>query len=155
MRLEPLLKQESTLVLSGLADRDAVLTALAEHAHGRLTDVPTPVLLEALLDRERSYPTSTPEAVAFPHAILKEIDETVLVAAKLDPAVDFGAGGGHPPVALVFAMFGSAAKPFQHVQLLARLARICRWRGALEQIGRASDADDLRERLIAEDRAHA
>ena len=153
MRLEPLLDAANTLVLTGCPDRDAVLRRLAEHAHGRIGAIPSDGLYEALLDRERRYPTSTPEGVAFPHAMLEEIGETLLIVARLTPPVAFRPGE-HGPIRLVFGIFGSASKPFQHVQLLARLAMIVRTKAARERLCAASDGAALFGALLEEDRAH-
>lgn len=153
MRLEPLLDAANTLVLADCSDRDTVLRRLAEHAHARLESIPAESLYEALQDRERRYPTSTPEGVAFPHAMLEEIDQTLVIAARLEPPVAFRPGE-HRPIRLVFGIFGSASKPFQHVQLLARLAMVVRTKAARERLVGAPDAASLYTALIEEDRAH-
>lgn len=153
MRLEPLLDAANTLVLTGCEDRDTVLRRLAEHAQSRIGAVPGEGLYEALLDRERRYPTSTPEGVAFPHAMLEEIEDTLLIVARLQPPVEFRPGE-HRAIRLVFGIFGSAGKPFQHVQLLARLAMIVRTKAARERLFGATDASSLHAALIEEDRAH-
>lgn len=153
MRIEPLLVPERVVLLSGLSERDGVLRELAAVASSGLPDRSDDELYEALHERERRYPTSTPEGVAFPHAMLEGIESTVLVAAVVRPSVDFRPGE-HPPVDLAFAMFGSSAEPFQHVRLLARLARVCRGDGALDRFRSASDEGAFLEALIDEDRAH-
>ena len=154
MRLEPLLDAGNVLVLRDCRDRDEVLRRLAEHAGGRIAGVPVEGLYESLLDRERRYPTSTPEGVAFPHAMLEQIDQTMVIAARLEPPVGFRPGE-HGPIGLVFGIFGSAGRPFQHVQLLARLAMIVRTKAARERLCSVAEAGDLHRALIEEDRAHA
>ncbi|GAB4552072.1 MAG: hypothetical protein Tsb0013_14280 [Phycisphaerales bacterium] len=153
MRIEPLLAPERVVVLTDASDRDDVLRGLARIAATGLPERGEEELFEALLEREKRYPTSTPEGVAFPHAMLDGVDATVLVAAAVRPAVDFRPGE-HPAVDLAFAMIGSVAEPFQHVQLLARLARVCRGSGALDSFRAAKDAQSLFEALVEEDRAH-
>lgn len=154
MRLEPLLLPENTLLIQGCAERDDVLRRLADHAGGRIPSVGGEGLFAALLDREKRYPTSTPEGVAFPHAMLEEIEDTLVLAAVLDPPVDFRPGE-HPPIRLVFGIFGSASRPFQHVQLLARLAMIVRTEAARQRLFATGDGASLHQALIEEDRAHA
>ncbi|MCZ7597292.1 MAG: PTS sugar transporter subunit IIA [Gammaproteobacteria bacterium] len=46
--------------------------------------------MQRLMAREKQMPTSTPEGVAFPHALAAEIDKTHVAAALLKPGVDFG-----------------------------------------------------------------
>ncbi|MCA9310903.1 MAG: PTS sugar transporter subunit IIA, partial [Phycisphaerales bacterium] len=99
------------------------------------------------------HPTSTPEGVAFPHAMLPAIKKTIIIPAILRPPVDFGVRS-HPAASLIFCMFGDSNEPFSHVRLLARLARIAHSPGALDRLRAATDAADLYSILVAEDRAH-
>jgi PTS system nitrogen regulatory IIA component len=154
MRLEPLLQPDRTHIVTDCTDLSGVLRTLAERAHESLRQIPAETLHQALMDREKRYPTTTPEGVAFPHAMLSEISDTLVIVAVLRPSVAFNESS-HPPVQLVFGMFGSAAKPFQHVRLLARLARIVKAEPARQRLIRAGDAAALYDALIAEDRAHA
>ncbi len=153
MRLEPILKPSLTILIEGAADRDDVLKRLAAAAASHAPEHTEVELLEALLAREAQTPTATPEGVAFPHAMLPEVDETLLLVARLKPAVSFG-GGDLPAPDLIFCMIGSATKPWEHVRLLARLARVARGPGALERLRTAPDAAAMYEALIEEDRAH-
>lgn len=158
MRLEPILQPESALVIEDAADRDAVLAALADAAGRSLAgersaDDWRTRILSALVERENQMPTTTPEGVAFPHAILPDVDRTVLLIARLKPAVKFG-GQDMPAPDIVFCMVGSASKPWEHVRLLARLARVARAAGALDRLRAADTAESLYARLLDEDRSH-
>ena len=51
-------------------------------------------------------------------------------------------------------MVGSDDRPWEHVRLLARLARIVKSPGAHERLCEATDAADLHARLVREDRVH-
>ncbi len=154
MRLESYLSQERTVVIESAADRSAVFRKIAEAASKAAGGAPpAEALVEALEQREAQMPTSTPEGVAFPHALLPDFEQTLIVAARLAPGVGFG-GKGHPPSDLVFAMFGSSAKPWEHVRLLARLARVARGPGALARLRKTADAEALYSALIDEDRTH-
>ncbi|MCA9293255.1 MAG: PTS sugar transporter subunit IIA [Phycisphaerales bacterium] len=153
MRLEPLLKPELVLVLEGLSDKESVLHALANAALGSLNGVDQTALERELAERERRYPTSTPDGVAFPHAMLPGIQNTVVVAALLRPGVSFGVES-HPAADIVFGTFGCSEKPFGHVRLLARLARIARGPGALDRLRAVGDGAALFKQLVDEDRLH-
>jgi nitrogen PTS system EIIA component len=153
MRLEPLLNPELVVVLSDPGDKDAVLRALAQAARRVLPHISEEDLVTELADRERRHSTSTPEGVAFPHAMLDEIESTVVVPALLRPGVSFGSEN-HPPSDLVFGMFGCAERPFSHVRLLARLARLSRGPGALDRMRAAGSPEDLYKVLVEEDRRH-
>lgn len=153
MRLEPILDPALTLVPAGLKTRDEVLAMIANLGHQRFKTVPAAALLTAFKDRESKFPTGTPEGVAFPHALLPEITQNALVAAILRPAVKWS-GKVHPPQDVIFGILGNSDTPWEHVRLLARLARIARGAGALDRLRAASDGKDLHRRLIEEDRLH-
>jgi PTS system nitrogen regulatory IIA component len=154
MRLEPLLKPELVMVMDGADGCEDVLNALAERASSALPGLDRQRLNEELIDRERRIPTSTPEGVAFPHAMVPEIEETIVVPALVRGGVSFGVET-HPKSDIVFGMFGCSEKPFAHVRLLARLARIARGPGALDRFRKCNAPEELFEALVAEDRRHA
>jgi len=153
MRLESYISSSRTLAIHDAPGRDEVLSRVAEAAAAALPEVDQQTLQEALLDRERQMPTSTPEGVGFPHALLPGIRETIVVAATVKPGVSFGVED-HPPVDLIFAMFGSSGKPWEHVRLLARLARIARAHGAIDRLRAPEDAQGFYEAILEEDRSH-
>jgi len=154
MRLESLLRPDLTLWIRDAADRDAVLLELARAATEQIPEATVADLHRALLDRESQMPTSTEEGVAFPHAMLDQIQQTVLLTALIEPPVPFRGDGEHS-VSLAFCMFGSPERPWEHVRLLARLARVARAPGALDRLRTAKDQKELYERMVEEDRAHA
>jgi len=153
MALDKVFTPTRALVARDVGSRDELLEQVAELAAASLNGVSSETLLSALQSREEQMPTSTPEGVAFPHALLPEIEGSAVVVALAPEGVRFSKRD-HPPVTLAMAMFGSSAEPWEHVRLLARLARIARGEGALERIQEASDAQDLYDRIMAEDRAH-
>ena len=151
MRLEHFLDAERTVVLTGVGSSAELLNRLASVASEAGVD--GAALESALAEREEQMPTSTPEGVAFPHALLAGLDETIVIAARVPDGVVMGKGD-HPPADIVFCMVGAADKPWDHVRLLARLARIARGPGALDRLRKANDAAGFYEALVAEDRSH-
>jgi len=152
MRLEEHLKPQHMLILEDVADREALLQALAHKAAEAFPQLSEAQLLRALEEREAQAPTSTPEGVGFPHALLPEVQETAILVARLPRGVQLSQE--HPPVDLAFCMIGAAEAPWRHVRLLARLARLARAEGALERFRKAATPEELYEALLAEDRAH-
>lgn len=153
MRLEPILSPDLTFIIEGAADRDAVLMRFAEVAAKRSEVHSAEAIYGALQAREQQTPTATEEGVAFPHAMLGGLEQTLLIVARLKPAVSFG-GTDLPAPDLVFCMIGSTEKPWEHVRLLARLARIARGAGGLDRLRKAHTSDELFAALVEEDRAH-
>ena len=153
MRLEPILKPDLTLCVDDVADRDDLLHRLAKIASSQIPTQSVESIFHALEAREEQTPTATSEGVAFPHAMLDDVGETLLIVMKLTSGVSF-TSSDLPASDIIFCMIGSAGKPWAHVRLLARLARIARGVGALDRLRAATTADELFERLIEEDRAH-
>lgn len=153
MHIESLISESRTLIITSERTREGVLRRIAGAASGALEGRTEDFLLGELVDRERRYPTCTPEGVAFPHAMLKGVQQNVLVVASVRPGVDFGVSG-YAPVTLAFGLFGDESRPFEHVKILARLARIARAPRAIARLTGCTDAHALYEQLIAEDRSH-
>ncbi len=153
VHIEPLLHEETSLIIHGERRREDVLRHLAVAAAHEISHLGEEELFRLLLERERQYPTCTPEGVAFPHAMVKELDKSLLVIARLEPGVDFRVAN-FPPVEIVFGVFSPVSRPFEHVRVLARLARIARAPGAIERLSSCRNSIILYNQLIAEDRAH-
>ncbi len=154
MVVEPYLRPDLTLVYEGPLSRGELFDRLCSAVDSLLPAVDGAQLRELLDRREKQSPTSTPEGVAFPHAMSPEIDKTFVVAVRVSGGgVTFGAAA-HPPADLVFALFGSSKNPWDHVRLLARLARLVHTDTARQRLRSTETAEDLYDALIAEDRAH-
>jgi len=153
MKIEPLIRPELTLVIETAKKRDELLGKLADHIAEQVEQIDGTALEAALIEREEQAPTSTPEGVAFPHAMYEGAEDTFVAAARLRKGVSFG-HKGHPPVDLVFVLVGPPDSAWQHVSILARLARICHTPGALDCLREADDGQALYDCLRAEDQRH-
>jgi PTS system fructose-specific IIA component len=153
MALRPYIRPELTFVMESVPSRDVLFSHFVDRVVKLLPGVDANGLRQRLIDRERQMPTSTPEAVAFPHGISPEIDRTWIAVARIAQGVDFGAED-HPRARLVFCMFGSSRDPWEHVRLLARLSRICHTERARNRLRAAADDASLYQALLEEDAAH-
>ena len=154
MALEPHIRPELSYVLDSVSSRQDLFRMFSHAVADLLPAVDGASLFDALVKREGKLPTSTPEGVAFPHALTPEIERTLIVVAHVHGGVDFGVQG-HPRSDLVFCMFGCSRDPWEHVRLLARLARICRSEASRNRLRAARDGREFYDRLIEEDRGHA
>lgn len=154
MRLASYLTADRVFIFEKIADRDALLRALAREAAAFVPSHDSDELYQSLRTREEQMPTSTPEGVAFPHALLADSTETIVLAARVSPPIAMG-GPTQPATDIVFCMVGSAQRPWDHVRLLARLARIARGEGALGRLRKAGTPAELHAALMKEDEAHA
>ncbi|KAF0846412.1 PTS fructose transporter subunit IIABC [Nocardia caishijiensis] len=103
------------------ADKQSVITALADKlaANGRATDAAA--VSEAALNREAQSATGLPGGIAIPHCRVGAVTAPSLAFARLAPAVDFGAPDG--PADLVFLIAAPEGAGADHMKLLSALAR--------------------------------
>lgn len=153
MKLSPLIRPELALVLEGVSSRDALLGKLADHIATVEPEIEATALEAALAEREAQGPTSTPEGVAFPHAMYAGAERTLMAAARVKGGVDFGRKD-HPPCDIIFALVGPPESAWEHVSILARLARICHTPGALRCLRGAGTPEALYGCLTEEDERH-
>ena len=107
----------------------------------------------ALLLRESKGATATPEGVALPHAMMEKMSRSFVAAMRLKGKVDFHSERCGP-CDLVFVLVGPRNTAWEHVRILARIARVCSAPGALANLRKAKSAGDLYERLMKEDARH-
>lgn len=153
--LEPYIREKLTFVLKDVkGGRDELFGVLSAAVDDLIPELDRKSLVERLIEREKQHSTATPEGVAFPHALSPEIDTTLVLPVKVTPGIDFGGAPTNPPSDLIFCMFGPTSDPWQHVRLLARLARIVRSEDSRARLRAATDASDLFQRLLTEDRSY-
>ncbi len=149
MKLSTQISRELVWVLEGGGDRDDFLDELSRHIAEIEGEVGSDKLLSGLITRECKGATSTPEGVAFPHAMIEGISRTFVVAALVKGGIEFG--GGHCASDIIFVLIGPPDAAWEHISTLARLARICHSTGALERFRGASSGDNLYEMICDED----
>ncbi|WP_280221233.1 PTS fructose transporter subunit IIABC [Nocardia neocaledoniensis] len=103
------------------ADKNAVITALADTlaTAGRASDAAG--VTRAALDREAQSATGLPGGIAIPHCRSAAVTRASLAFARLSPKVDFGAPDG--PADLVFLIAAPEGAGAEHMKLLSSLAR--------------------------------
>lgn len=153
MQLSEFLDPDLIFVLEDVSTHEALIERLAAAAGKALPGAGADRIAAALREREEQSPTSTPEGVGFPHALLPQLERTIVIVARLPKGVP-SAVEDHPPVDLVFCIVGGSEEPWRHVRLLARIARVARGPGALKRFRSAESAEALLEALREEDRTH-
>ena len=103
------------------ADKEAVITRLADvlASGGRVGDARA--LERAALARESQSATGLPGGIAIPHCRSAAVKQPSIGFARLRPAVDFGAPDG--PADLVFLIAAPDGAGSEHMTLLSGLAR--------------------------------
>ena len=153
MRIEPLLSERNCLVMRDAPTAEVVFARVAEAAAAVLGRADAEEIRAGLEAREAEVPTTTPEGVAFPHTVIPGLERPALVVAAIDPPVRVHAMDS-AATSLVMCLVGSREQPFEHVRLLARLARVVRSPEARARLASAGECGTLLARLIEEDRSH-
>ncbi len=134
--------------------RDQLLAELARRFALVEPSVSEAQVLDTLKARECQGSTATPEGVAFPHAIRSDISRQVIGVVTLSTPVEFPCTAGPVGVRLVLVMFGSTDRPMEHIQTLARLARLAADPDRRERLLQAADEAQLLAALEDEGQRH-
>ena len=136
----------SRILLQGRAlGKEDVLTELAQLLGEGDASLAKQVL-GGLLDREDVMSTGIGHGIAIPHARLAAITEMKLALARYPHGVSFRSLDDQP-VLLAFGVIGPPAEADRHVKLLARIARLVKQPGAVQEMLRAPTADAVVEIL--------
>jgi PTS system nitrogen regulatory IIA component len=153
MRLSDHLREN--LVVHGLEASD---TLAALKAFGTLFERAGLVasgeeVARALEAREAAHTTCMGEGVAVPHATIPELEEMVLLVATMATPVPFGPPDTDP-VGLFFVLLSPSGEEGSHIKLLARICRLVRHPGTLDELQNASGGKDLLQALLRVDSRH-
>lgn len=138
------------LVRPAVASAEDLLRLLARRAQqeGHVT----PTFEEALLARERAFPTGLPlpDPAALPHADPEHVLRPGLAVALLDPPVEFGEMGGQDRrVGCGLAVLLLVTTPQAQVEVLGRVLAALQQPDRAQRLAGAADADDLASRFGA------
>jgi len=135
---------------SGLAP---VVRALADHLDEHVAGVSRSALEEALLEREKAHTTAMGEGVAVPHATVPGLEEPILFVARARDPVPFGPPESEP-VWIFFVLLSPPGRAREHIKLLARICRLVRHPGFLDDLRNAESSDEILGVIEAVDAQH-
>jgi mannitol/fructose-specific phosphotransferase system IIA component (Ntr-type) len=118
--------------------------ALCLQNAGVLDEAGNKLLIKKLEEREKLSTTGVGEGMAIPHASLDGFPETVIALGIVPDGVDF-ASVDNQKVNVVFMIVGSQAVPRLHIQILARIVRLCRKKGLMEELLAAKTQEEIIE----------
>ena len=131
------------VLLEGRArDKRGVLRELAEVLSEGSGDDQVQAVLAGLTERENVMSTGIGHGIAIPHARLAGAGELKLALVLYPAGIDFEALDGKP-IHAAFGVVGPPEGTGQHVKLLARIARLVKETGALDEVLGASDAETV------------
>ncbi len=125
-------------VFQVISERLAAISGLDERA-----------ILETLRQRERLGTTGVGQGIAIPHGRIAGLERLVGLFAKLARPVDFEAMDGQP-VDMVFVLLAPEDAGADHLQALARIARLFRNAGLAQMLRQTEDEATLYAILTTE-----
>ena len=139
MNIESLLDRRAITPKVSASNKRQALSLVAEMAARRF-DLDAGEVLDALMAREAVGSTGVGSGVAVPHARLKRLDKMRGVFLRLETPIGFDAVDDQP-VDLIFALLAPEAAGSEHLQALARVARLLRRADLREQLRQAHSID--------------
>jgi len=155
LRLSELLTADRILVPIQAQSKDGVLRELVEFlvggnggAGGAGVAGAAPDVLQAVMERERQFPTGIGYGVAVPHGKTPALANLVAVAGTARSPVPYETVDGEP-VRLFFLLAGPESQAGAHVKALSRISRLVRREPIRSRLVAASSADEF-YRIICE-----
>jgi nitrogen PTS system EIIA component len=152
-------RQRIRMTVSSLITPDAVIGSLKGNGKkqvlqevsshlARISGLTERGIFETLLQRERLGTTGIGQGIAIPHGRIAGLDRLVGLFAKLSRPVDFEALDGEP-VDLVFVLLAPEDAGADHLQALARIARLFRVSDVVNKLRQTDDSAALYAILTA------
>lgn len=141
MELKSLVRPSSVLADLKAKSKKQLLHDLADVA-ARESEIPQRVIFEALLQRERLGATGVGRGIAIPHCRLSDVEEMVVVFARLETAIPFDSVDGEP-VDLVFLIVAPELAGADHLKALACISRAMRDAKLVKKLRAARDKSAL------------
>ncbi len=153
MRLGAFLREDFVLLGLGARDVEGVVRELSEGA-SRAGIGPVSAIEEKLLERERLHPTVMGSGLAIPHATVPGLDAPVIGVARAGgEPIEFGSAE-QEPVRVFFVLLSPPGREREHVKLLARICRLVRHEGFMEELGEAETGASVVEIIQRIDDQH-
>lgn len=144
---------EPYLCVTGLIvqNRDRLFQRIAKLVAKRNKALTAEVVLDRLEHRERQAPTIVGGGVAIPHAFVPDLEHPIVGALSLKRVVPFSSEP-EGRVKTVFFLVGNETKPQHHIQILARIARLCSTPEFLDAFGGSKTNRELYKTVLQWDK---
>jgi PTS system nitrogen regulatory IIA component len=145
--------------LSGLLPRSAVSARLSANSKrqaltlageiaARNAGLPAAVVQSVLMEREAAGSTGVGDGVALPHGRVAGLSRLQASFIRLDAPIPFGSLDDQPVDLLCVLLVPAETSGAEHIQALAKLARVLRQPRLREQIRKAQSADAIHALLV-------
>lgn len=153
MRLSEFLRSDFVLARLEATDVDGVVREVSAKAAAAGV-APEEVVAQKLLEREKLHSTVMGSGLAIPHATVPGLEHPVVGVALAREPVLFGADDSEP-VRVFVVLLSPPGSEREHVKILARICRLMRHEGFLEQLEEAQDDEGILRVIETIDAQHA
>jgi mannitol/fructose-specific phosphotransferase system IIA component (Ntr-type) len=153
MRLRDYLQDDLIIVGLEAGSRNELLDAVQEHLESLGLVSKDWEVSAALRAREEAHTTILGQGVAIPHATLAALDEVLLMVVVAESPVPFGVGEDDT-VDIFFVLLSPRGREGNHIKILARICRLARHPGFLDNLRGAAHRDQVRDVLLRVDSEH-
>ena len=153
MRLQRFLRPD--LVLTDLQGSDVqdVIHRISLHLEAEGAVASRDEVEKGLIAREEAHSTAMGHGMALPHATIQGLPEPVLMVALAPEPVQFGPPDTDP-VRVFFVLLSPPGHEGEHIKLLARICRLVRHPGFIEDLQGAEDGNAAVEVIERIDELH-
>ena len=142
LQLSTVLNQECTRAGVHCQSKKRALEIISELAAKQLS-LPSQVVFEAILTREKMGSTGIGNGIAIPHAKTDAIDHSAISIARLVHPVDWGSLDGQPVDLVIMLTLNAQQGADEHLRIFSRLARRMMYDEFRQQLRQAPNAAAL------------
>lgn len=147
LRISDFIDTENIFLGISLKSKEDILRFISDKSkeNGLISDAD--VLFDGFVKREESMSTGVGQSMAFPHTTTPEREQAAVLVLSLKTPVEFDSIDDQP-VDTVFAIIIPESNQTQHLQILARISRLCRKSEFLQSIRNSNDPETLKNEII-------
>lgn len=146
LRISDFIKTENIFLGVSLKDKEDILRFIADKSkeNGLVNDAD--MLFNGFVQREESMSTGVGQNMAFPHTTTPEREQAAVLVLSLKTPIPFDSIDNEP-VDTVFAIIIPESNQTQHLQILARISRLCRKSEFMQRIRKSIDPEELKSEI--------
>jgi PTS system nitrogen regulatory IIA component len=141
MEIAQILSPDAVLPILKVSSKKQTLKEISKKA-AELLERDERDIFDILVERERLGSTGVGHGVAIPHGRLSDLDQVVMIFARLENPVDFESVDDQP-VDNICALFASETAGVDHLKALAKISRLMRNPSVLEKLRGANTSDAI------------
>ena len=131
-----------------------LLRELSDRVAGVYQNINPERLNELIFEREKLCSTAIYSGVAIPHAVFNGIPDIVGAFAKISDGIEFGSLDSKP-TSMFFLILSPENSISEHIDILARAARIFRNPDLRSRLMKTQSADEIYDAIVSEDEKYS